>query len=147
MATGPTGPVKTMEELKQEMEDMNDEGCRLAHELQRADAYLEDKNIEIGKLKDKVFDLECECAVFKAERDQADEKVEELELRIVSLKSERDDLLDEVKKLRMDLQEWVDFEGWRQGRWVLVQQELKRLREENASLKEKNEDEPVVSSS
>lgn len=184
MATGPTGIVKLPQS---EYDDLMFEGCRLAHELKLADNHIDHMEIERTKYKDKIYDLECECAVFKAERDQADEMVlkQDAELETISkqrnfllkenegfitqvanlkqerdeaatevlrqakdindLKQQRDDLVKEVETLKASLQEWEDFEGWRQGRWVLVQAELKRLREELASLK--NEPVPVVTDS
>ena len=180
MATGPTGPV-----TQDEYDEMMDEGCRLARELKLADTHIDNMEFELTKYKDKVYDLECECAVFKAERDQADEMVlkQDSELETISkqrnfllkenegfitqvaslkqerdqataevlrqakdindLKQQRDDLLEEVNTLKENLQEWTDFEGWRQGRWVMVQNELKRLREEIASLKEEGKRDSV----
>jgi len=142
MATGPTGIVKLPQS---EYDDLMFEGCRLAHELKLADNHIDHMEIERTKYKDKIYDLECECAVFKAERDQADEEVLRQANDINDLKQQRDDLVKEVETLKASLQEWEDFEGWRQGRWVLVQAELKRLREELASLK--NEPVPVVTDS
>lgn len=140
MATGPTGTY-TSEDIK----EMEYEGSRLAFELNRADGHIEKLEKQIKEMKDHLFDVECESAVFKAERDQADEKVLEQDKQILTLTQERDDLLEQVKDLKGKLQEWEDFEGWRQGRWVMVQDELKRLREEVASLKKRYE--PVVDSS
>ena len=121
-----TGPV-----TQQEYDEMMDEGLSLYKELKRADAYIEI--------------LKEEKIVLEAERDQADKKVLEQDKTIMDLTKQRDDLTDEVKELKESLQEWTDFEGWRQGRWVLVQEELKRLRAELASLK--NENAPVVADS
>ena len=144
MATGPTGPVITESEL----EEMRYEGSRLVHDLGLADRHIDVLEKENKKLKEVIYDLKCECAVFEAERDQADEKVNDQDKKLLTLTQERDDLLEEVSGLKTKLQEWEDFEGWRQGRWVMVQDELKRLRAEVASLKkEKNEVSPAVSSS
>ena len=121
MATGPTT-------LNKEMEEMMFEGCRLVNDLKLADDHIDVLEKESKKLKEVINDLNCESAVFKAERDQADERVMKLEEEL----KEKDLTIENLKK---QLQEWEDFEGWRQGRWVLVQQELKKLREENASLK------------
>lgn len=141
MATGPTGPVN----IQEEMDEMRFEGSRLVHDLKLADDHIDRLEKENKKLKEVIYDFRCECAVFKAERNMADEKVEEQDKTILTLTQQRDDLLEEVSELKKKLQEWDDFEGWRQGRWAMVQDELRRLRAEVASLKkEKNEDAPVV---
>lgn len=146
MATGPTGPVKDVAFYEKEMEEMIFEGSKLAFELNRADGHIEKLEHEIKNLKDGIENLQGELGVALAERNQADEKVleqdeeiKQLKETITTLNGEKADLLDAIKDKDSKLQEWVDFEGWRQGRWVLVQDELKRLREEVASLKKKLE--------
>lgn len=135
MATGP----RTLQET---VDEMLDEGCRLVKELRKADAHVENLEDELKEHKELIEHLDGDLGVALAERDEADEKVMELEKTNTTLTQERDDLLKEVATLKSALQEWEDFEGWRQGRWVMVQDELKRLREELASLKQ--QDAPVV---
>ena len=120
MATGPTSLVN--------VDEMMFEGCRLAHDLKLADDHIDVLEKENKKLKEVIMDLNGECAVFKAERNQADEKVleQEKEMKLMT---------EQTQELKAKLQEWEDFEGWRQGRWVLVQEELKKLKSELSALK------------
>ena len=138
-----TGP-RTLQDT---VDEMFDEGCRLVKELKLADAHIEKleeqlKTVSTNTIARKIDDLEGELSVALAERDQADAKVMEQEKQIEALKLSETELLEEVSQLKLRLQEWEDLEGWRQGRWVLLQDELKKLRAELASLR--NESAPVV---
>ena len=124
-----TGP-RTIQE---HVEEMVEEGCRLVKELKLADKHIDGIEEENKKLKLELDDVEGDLAVALAERDQADAEVNKLEKEKLTLIQERDELLEEVQKLKQALQEWEDLEGWRQGRWVLLQEELKKLRKQVAS--------------